>query len=472
LRRSRSLVVLLLFVLLAAACGQKAGVGGVQAGDAFGTTDQSGGQVGAGTGDAGATGGDATGGATDTVPGSTDTTAVAGGGGTAATPGTTGGTSAGATGQAAPPAGDRTGITDKVIKIGIHAPVSGAAPFPQTSFSKGAPVYWKFLDTKGGVFGRSVQVVFEDDEFNPATAKRVCQKMVEQDKVFLLIGGGGADQITACAQYANSVGVPYLSAGVNETGLNRLRGYFAVSQSYSQQSPMLAQLAKKRFGGGKVGIAVEDTPSFADAHASIVKAMKDQGLQIVYDKPLPKNTQQTQALAIANQLKTSGAQIVYILAAPTAFLNIAAAAAGQAYTPQYIGPGITSGLNLVASIGCPAIGAARFLSPFPQLDVIDRLDPDFKPAYTKFAGGQPDDIALALWGLSKALNAMFQAAGKDMTRQSFVQTLESGKRFQTGVYPPVQYSPNNHFGGTQSHLLRADCQARQYKTEAQFVSGF
>ena len=69
-------------------------------------------------------------------------------------------------------------------------------------------------------------------------------------------------------------------------------------------------------------------------------------------------------------------------------------------------------------------------------------------------------------------NVFAQAAGKDMTRQSFVQTLESGKRFQTGVYPPVQYSPNNHFGGTQSHLLRADCQARQYKTEAQFVSGF
>jgi ABC-type branched-subunit amino acid transport system substrate-binding protein len=470
-RRTRSIALLLVLLCFAAACGQKAGVGGTEASSGFGTTDQAGDQVSAGSGDAGAAGG-ATG--TAGVAGATETT-VATGGSTGA-PAPSSGSSAGATSggatQAAPPAGDRTGITDKVIKIGIHAPVSGAAPFPQTSFSKGAPVYWKYLDTKGGVFGRSVQVVFEDDAFDPATAKRVCQKMVEQDKVFLLVGGGGADQITACAQYANSVGVPYLSAGVNQTGLNGLRGYFAVSQTYAQQSPMLAQLAKKHFGGGKVAIAVEDTPSFADAHASIQKAMRDEGLEIVYDKPLPKNTQQTQALAIANGLKTSGAKIVYILAAPTAFLNIAAAAAGQAYNPQYIGPGITSGLNLVASIGCPAIGAARFLSPFPQLDVIDRLDPDFKPAYSKYAGGQADDIALALWGLNKGLNAMFQAAGKDMTRQSFVQTLESGKRFQTGVYPPVQYSTSNHFGGTQSHLLKADCQARQYKTEAQFVSGF
>jgi branched-chain amino acid transport system substrate-binding protein len=464
-RRSPSTAILLLFLVVAAACGQKAGVGGVQAGDAFAT-----GTPPAASGDTDAAAGVGGGGITPStaVPGSTPgTTAV----------GTTGGASAPAGGTASPapaakPVGDRTGITDKVIKIGIHAPVTGAAPFPQSSFSKGAPVFWQHLAGKGGVFGRSVQVVFEDDEFNPATAKRVCQKMVEQDKVFLLIGGGGADQITACAQYANSVGVPYLSAGVNETGLRNLRGYFALSQSYSQQSPMLAQLAKKRLGGGKVAIAVEDTPSFVDAHASILKAMQSQGLQIVYDKPLPKNTQQTDALAIANGMKTSGAQIVYLLAAPTAFLNIASAAAGQGYNPQYIGPGISSGLNLVATVGCPQIGQARFLSPFPQLDVIDRLDADFRPAYRKFAGSDPDDIGLALWGLNKGLNLMFQAAGKDMTRQSFVQTLETGKRFQTGVYPPVQYSPANHFGGSQSHLLRADCGARQYKTEAQFVSGF
>jgi branched-chain amino acid transport system substrate-binding protein len=65
---------------------------------------------------------------------------------------------------------------------------------------------------------------------------------------------------------------------------------------------------------------------------------------------------------------------------------------------------------------------------------------------------------------------MFEAAGKDMTRQSFVQTLESGKRFESGVYPPVQYSARNHLGGTQAHLLQADCDARAWKTVARFAS--
>jgi ABC-type branched-subunit amino acid transport system substrate-binding protein len=362
------------------------------------------------------------------------------------------------------------GITDTEIVIGIHAPVSGAAPFPQNSFSDGAAVYWEALADKGGVFGRNVKVVFQDDEFNPATAKRVCQRMVEQDHAFLLIGGGGADQITACANYANSVGVPYLSAGVNETGLANIRAYFAISLTYSQQSPLLAQLAKR--SGKKVAIAVADTGSFDDAFASIQKAMADGGLDIVYKDRIPKSASQAEALSVANELRTSGAEVVYILSSPTTFLNIASAAGGQGYVPQYIGPGITAGLNLVAQVGCPNIGAAQFLSPFPQLDVIDKIDPEYQQAYQAKRGKAGDDIGIALWGLAKTLHKMFEAAGKDMTRQSFVQTLESGAKFESGVYPPVQYSATNHLGGQQTHLLQADCNARQYKTPEQFVSGF
>jgi branched-chain amino acid transport system substrate-binding protein len=463
MRRTRTLAVLVVLLLVAVACGQKPGVGSAE-GDALSASTNGG----TGSGSPEVSG--AAESTSTTAAGSTDTSVAEG----PATPGgSTGGAAAG--GSTAPQqavAGDRTGITDKEIVIGIHAPVTGAAPFPQSSFDQGREVYWRYLDGKGGVFSRRVRVVFADDNFNPATAKRVCQKMVEQDKVFLLVGGGGADQITACAQYANSVGVPYLSAGVNESGLRGLRGYFALSMTYAQQTPLLVQLAKNKLGGGKFAIAVAATPSFDDAHASISRQARAAGLDVVYDKRIAKDASQTQALAIANELRTSGAQIVYFLSSPTTFLNVASAAGGQAYIPKYIGPGVSSGLNTVANIGCPQIGEARFLSPFPQLDVIDRLDPDFTPAYRRFGGPRPDDIGLALWGLNKGLHQMFLAAGKDMTRQSFVQTLESGREFKTNIYPAVRFSGANHFGSLQAHLLQADCGSRTYKTAAQFASGF
>jgi branched-chain amino acid transport system substrate-binding protein len=486
--RSALLAVLMAFGLVAAACGQKADVANVATGDGLGggsegafDFDDDG--TGAGTGD------DAVGGTVDLDgdgepdpatggTGGTDGPTSGGGGGTtgggdpAAAPGAGGG---GGGGSAPAAAGDRTGITDKEIVIGIHAPVTGAAPIPQQSFDVGKDVYWKMINDQGGVFGRKVRVVFENDEFDPRTAVAKCKKMVTEDKVFMLIGGGGADQITACAQYANSVGVPYLSAGVNEEGLLGVRAYFAISESYAQQSPQLVQMTKKRFAGKKFGIAVADSGSFNDAFASINKAAKAGGLDVVYSERIPKNASQNQALAIAANMKSSGAQVMYFLSSPTTFLNIAAASTGQAYKPQWIGPGLTSGLNTVANIGCKANGSvdkAIFFSPFPQLDVIDKLDPAFRPAYQKYAGQAADDLGLAMWGLNKTVHQMFNAAKETMSRQSLVQTLESGAAFKTNVYPSLQFSAQNHLGANTVHVLQADCASSTYKTIGQFVSGF
>lgn len=492
-RRSGSLIALLsIFVLIAAACGQKADVANVAAGGNGGGAGFDGGSFDDGTGggfDDGTGGdlGDDTGG----VVGDDGTTGVdtgstgggtAGGGDTgSAGGGTAGGGAGGGDGSTGgggggpAPAGDRTGITDSEIVIGVHAPVTGAAPIPQTSFDEGKDVYWNFLNGKGGLFGKKVRIVFEDDQFDPRTAVAKCKKMVTEDKVFMLVGGGGADQITACAQYANSVGVPYLSAGVNEEGLLGIRAYFAVSESYAQQSPQLVQMTKKMFAGKKFGIAVADSGSFNDAYASINKAAKDGGLDVVYNKRIPKSATQNQALGIASEMSTSGAEVIYLLSSPTTFLNVAAAAAGQNYFPQWIGPGLTSGLNTVTNIGCQArnsVDKAIFFSPFPQLDVIDSLDPDFRKAYRAQLNKEPDDLALALWGLNKTIHQMFLAAGEGVSRQTFVSTLEGGTAFKTNVYPTVQFSAQNHLGAKQVHVLQADCASRTYKTIGQFVSGF
>lgn len=468
--RTRAVALLVTLLITAAACGQKPNVAQLSAGDGLGSGSGNGNVIDPTTGepidDGGSTDGAGGGDSATTGGGTTGGSATAGGStGGSATGGATGGTGGVV-------AGDRTGISATEIRIGIHAPVTGAAPIPQNSFEEGKEVYWNTPD--GKVFGRTVKVFFQDDKFDPSTAVQVCKRMVEQDKVFLLVGGGGADQITACAKYAQSVGVPYLSAGVNEAGLASLRSYFALSTTYAQQSPMLTQLIQKRFPNKKVGIAAADSGSFNDAYASIKKSFQDAGFEIVYDKRIPKSANAGDGANIANAMQSSGAEVVYFLSSPTTFLYVAAAL-NPAYNPQFVGPGITSGLNTVADIGCRGrrgVDKAIFLSPFPQLDAIDQIDPGYQKAYQQQLNKRGDDLGLALWGLSRQLKVMFDAAGKDMSRQSFVTTLESGKQFAGGVYPPVTYSPRNHLGGSQVHAVQADCASGTFKTIATFVSGF
>ena len=418
-------ILFLLLAVLAAACGQKSGV-----------ADQ----------------------------------AVATGDGTGAASG--GGGGAGEAPAAHEPGGDDTaGISDDEIVIGIHAPVTGASPIPQTSFDIGKDIYWKFLaDAEPEALGgRNVRVVFRDDEFNPNRAVQVCREMVEQEGAFLLVGGGGADQITACAQYADQQGIPYLSAGVNEEGLSDLSTYYAVSLTYAEQAPLLVQRIQDE-GFERVGVVVADTPSFQDGHDAFVSAAEDAGLEIVVDDTINKTANETEQLSEAQSLKDSGAEVVFILTSPVVYIGIANNSANQDFRPVFVGPGTTSGLNAVMEFGCPAVGNGQFLSPFPQLDVIDQLDPDFRTAYEQYAGGEEaDDIGLALWGLNKALRLMMEKAGDELGRASFMNGLEAGETFETGVYPPVSITPDDHFGGTGAHLLQADCDAGEYTTAEQFV---
>ena len=477
-RHLRVVAALFVLALIGAACGQKSGVAGsdtvASGGAAAGANDLGDTGTATGPGDTTAGGGTVAGGGTTSGGGGTVSGGgtASGGGGTASGGGT-------ATGGTAAPAGDRTGISDTTLTIGMHAPLTGAAPVPTQSFATGVPIYWNYLDkTQHGVFGRSVKVKFYDDEFNPSTAVQRCRQMVEQDKVFLIIGIAGADQITACAKYANSVGVPYLSAGVNQQGLETLRGYFAASQTYVQQNPMLAQLAAKQLTKNKkFGIVIEDTPTFRESMDSITTAAKGQGLDVVYSKFMSKGAGPTEMLTIANDLHAKGADVVYFLGPPLnpqggGLASLAQQAQGQGYTPIYIGPGLSAGLNIVLAPGCPGLSNAHFLSPFPSLDVADKFDPNYKKEYRAQTGSDGDDIGFALWGLAKGLHQELLAAGKDMTRQSFVQLLESGKVFDGGIYSKVQYNPKNHFGAQASHLLVADCNSKTWKTEATFVSGF
>ena len=474
-RTRGALAALTVASLLAAGCGQKPGVAEMSAGAGVagpggieqGTFEDGG--VGAEGGsldaaaDAGAGGGAALGGGGGgAATGGASSGGPAGGSGGSGGSGGEGATTTDGGGAAPQGGGDTTGVTDTTIKIGVHAPVTGAAAFPQQSFERGIGVYADYINRKGGIHGRKIQILFRDDRFDPNSARTVCKELAEQEKVFMLIGGGGADQIDACARYAAGIGVPYLSAGVHETrpglgGLGSVPTYFAASLTYEQQIPLLARIVSSQLKGQKVAVVVADNDSlnnfYAIADSSIKKVA---GSNLVLSRRIPKKTD-VDAPSIATQICNSGAKAVVWNASPSGLINVSKSMTCQV---TFVGPGLTNGLNIVATGGCPTIDGALFYSPFPQLDKIDQMDPNFRPAYRqKNGGGDPDDLAIAVWGLEKLVGSMLQSSGKSLSREGFMGTLAKVKTFKTGVYPATNFS--SRFGGTAMHLLQADCSGGQ-----------
>ncbi|WP_026922904.1 ABC transporter substrate-binding protein [Glycomyces arizonensis] len=456
-RRRAAVVLPAALVLLVSACGQYDGVhdqfvaeGGSNPGVDSGTDD----------GTAGTTGN----GGTDGTTG--DGTDGSGSGGS----GDGGGSGADSGGDGTVGNGDTTGVTDDTITIGIHAPLTGAAPLRQDSFETGKDLYWQYGNDGGPVeiYGRTVETVFADDQYRPSTARQVCQTMAEEQEAFALIGAGGTDQIQACAQYAASEGVPYLSTGVTETGMGSLDTYFAASMTYRQQAPMLADYIRNELGvtdASRVAAVITNTPNFDDAVSGFTDAFP--GVEVF--RP-DKNERGSSS---AGNLCTGTAKnydVVFVLTAPTFYLEMAAAAACR---PTYVGVGVSMGLDQVASTGCSIGGGtenARFFNPTPAFADAGDYDPEFLAA-ADAAGIEPDDVVWMMWGQSKVLHQMLEKAGEHLDRGAFLNAV-SGSTFSTGVFPDLDYG-NGRFGATQVSVLRNVCDGGgHYVTDYAFVSSF
>ncbi|HEX9775897.1 MAG TPA: ABC transporter substrate-binding protein [Actinomycetota bacterium] len=443
-------------VMLLAACGQKKGVfQGGAGGFAVGPTGvPTGIDSGTGTGTGIGTG-------TGTGVGTGTGTGTGGGGGVTAAP-------------------DRTGITDDSITIGLHAPLTGAAPFSPAAFDEGKDLYWRWLQEtkKKDIYGREVKLIFKDDQYNPSTAVAVCNQMAIQGQAFMLVGGGGTDQINSCANYANPRGIPYLSPGVQEAGLKELSTYFAVTMTYRQQMPMLVDMLvdqHKRhdlesYGAGTitVGHVRPNTPNFDDADDALRAAVKAAGWAYrVYT--VVKEGDSQSAGSTAQIMQSDNVDIVVPITAPLFTVQLATATGQNRYFPTYAGVGITNNLNQMINSVCgkladpPSFEGALFFSPWPGWkDVMtSTIDPDFVAAAQKYTPNtntrdKGGDILYALWGISKAIHQALLAAGPDLSRQSFIQTL-SAFRYTSGIFPVVNYATDRPFGAAGVHVLEGRC---------------
>jgi branched-chain amino acid transport system substrate-binding protein len=442
------------------------------AGTSAGTTGAPNGVTGSAPGIPGVTGGGPAGPGVATGSGAGG--ANTGGAGTGGA--TTSGSTQAAGGSVAcgtPHGGSTTGVTAGTINIGLHAPLTGTGtPFPNSSFQKGAGVFW----TQPGhtVCGRKVTVEFQDDQYTPAHARQVCSAMAQRD--FMVVGGGGTDQIQACATEPtiHEKNVPYLSAGVTDNGLTGLSNYFAVSLTYKQQgglvlrnaqtqgfaSPAASNQPSDNIKGqnAKWAIVTANTPNFYGARDGMKAALDAAHIPYKdFSKQVNQNgNYQAAATQFGQTLAQEGFKTIFVDAAPGWFVFMTG---GYYSVPtaqaNWVGPGVTYTEVTVAQYICSGSknavnGHAWFLAPAPGLD---HATADFKKAYS----GSYDDIEWALWGLSNTLWSLLKDASANLTRENFITSTEA-QVVPSNPYVPVDFKNHGgHFGGTGAWVQKVNC---------------
>jgi branched-chain amino acid transport system substrate-binding protein len=114
--------------------------------------------------------------------------------------------------------GSTPGVTPTTVTLGGTIPITGPAA-AYGSVGRGADAYFKYVNSKGGVFGRMIVYKYEDDEFEVAKTISLTRELVEQDNVLAIFNSVGTEHALAIRSYLNDRKVPQLFVG---SGVSKL----------------------------------------------------------------------------------------------------------------------------------------------------------------------------------------------------------------------------------------------------------
>lgn len=152
------------------------------------------------------------------------------------------------------------GISDTQILVANSAATSGAFAPVGVPFNAGIESYFKMINDQGGIQGREIVFLHQDDEFDPVKGKAALANFVEDEKVFALVGHFGTPVVAATLDDIKDYGIPavYFATGIgqlyNDNATGSDRGIFPVQPIYKTEGKIMVARAYGDFGAKKIGV--------------------------------------------------------------------------------------------------------------------------------------------------------------------------------------------------------------------------
>jgi branched-chain amino acid transport system substrate-binding protein len=227
------------------------------------------------------------------------------------------------------------------IKIGFSMAMTGGLAANGKSALLAQKIWEEDINAKGGLLGRPVKLIYYDDQSNPATVPGIYTKLLDIDKVDLVIGPYATAQIAPAMPIViqrNKLFIGLLGLAVN-TEFN-YPNYFAMIPSGPDPKPSftkgffdtaMAQTPKPT----TVAIVAADQEFSRNASDGARENAKKAGLKIVYDKSYPPST--TDFAPIVRAIQATNPDLVVLCSYPPDSVGLVRSINEIGFKPKMVG---------------------------------------------------------------------------------------------------------------------------------------
>jgi branched-chain amino acid transport system substrate-binding protein len=368
------------------------------------------------------------------------------------------------------------GITDRTITIGgtfpLTGPASSYAPIPAAM-----KAYFSYInarrgpDGKRGVMGRQIVFKYYDDGYNPVNSVQLQRRLVEQDKVFAVVGTLGTEVNQAVQPYLNQQKVPHVlvSTGASEWGLNYRKYPWTIGwqPDYVAEGRMYGLDIRANHPNAKIAILFQNDSYGKDYIAGFKSALGTAKVrqQVVREEAweVGSGTPQSQLI----RLRGSGADTLMIFVTPTPTIQTYAILRALNWKPENIYVNSVSATDTFMTLAVNNSGAATVNGSISAAYLKDPASPvwendatvkQYKALMAKYNPRGRVTDGLNLYGFAKAhtfVRAMYKA-GANPTRAGLMRALLSFNEPSPYALPGVRLktSARDHFIISQQQMMR------------------
>jgi len=348
------------------------------------------------------------------------------------------------------------GVADNEILVGVWSPQTGPAAL-WGSVARGTDCYFKMLNDEGGIHGRKLRLLIRDDAYQPARTKAAAKELVEKEGVFAFVGGVGTANGMAVKDYlhTNKIPVVALATGSKLFGDPPTRYLFALYPTYTTEASLLTRYAIETLKSEKIAFFYQNDDYGKEGLKGAEDRLAKYNMELV--AKVSVEITDTDLSSHALKLRESGANTVIMWLLPKQAAMILKETIKIDFKPKWLTSSTLSDVDVMYKITGGLWEGVIFDNWFELPNSDHPLMVKYRAAHDKYAPKER-------WGAFFAVGFIFaepfieglRRAGRDLTREKFVEAMESIKNWNGGTTHSVTFGPNLRQGTNSIYIAKCE----------------
>ena len=356
------------------------------------------------------------------------------------------------------------GVTESKIVIGtVYSTGGPLAELSQVMRDVTAAAFAE-VNSHGGVYSRQLELKSIAASAGTKLTRVDIDKLINDEHVFALTGltlaGVENDIVPLLAERGVPLIGPLSLDPKTGSPLNR-QVFYLLDGAAGQARALISFVAKKPESRPLTLAVVHFGGELAESVAEAVKA-QNQKDKLAAPQVVEYEPKSFAAAETVTRLKQANVNAVFFLGEAADVLPLMKEAASVNWFPQIFLP---SGAPTRTIFDAPSGFEGKIFCTFPssRADMTDEVIREFQSLGEKYKLPQKHlATQVSAYSSAKILIEALKRAGRDLSRERLIQTLEGFYNYQTGLTPPITYGPNRRVGAMGAYILMVDLKEKKF----------